>query len=271
MAQWRIVPIAKIDSEKWDACICRQNREVFSEYWYWEAVCNSWQAWVKGDYEDVLALPIERKWGLVPFMRTPLYVKWIEGDTEQLQLLIQAFFGFRRVHLPFEWKGANRKSFQLLMLLADWMPSKELTKNIRKAESQNPEFVESVDWTDFSAFMLKHHPYAWPDVQQKTMQKLYSKASSRGVGRIAGVKMNGQWAAMQFYIRDKSKAYLIQNVVPTELRSLEPMPFLLGTLLRQWQSNGDSVRVNFMGSNHAGVARFNEKFGAVNSYYWEFP
>lgn len=271
MAQWRIVPVAQIDSDKWDECVCRHKREVFSEYWYWNAVCNSWQAWVKGDYEDVLALPLERKWGIVPFMRTPLYVKWIEGDGEQLQKLIQSFFGFRRVHLPYEWKGANRRSFQLLILQQDWAPSKELAKNIRKAESENPEFVESVEWEDFSVFMMKHHPYPFPDVQRKAMHKLYDQALSRKVGKIAGVKMHGQWSAMQFYIRDKSKAYLIQNVVAADLRSREPMPFLLNVLFRQWQSADTPVTVNFMGSNHAGVARFNEKFGAVNTFYWEFP
>jgi hypothetical protein len=269
MSQWRLVSQANVDADRWDACVRHHNREVFSEYWYWSAVCSCWQAWIKGDYEDVIALPAERKWGIIPLMRTPLYVKWIEGDSAQLNKIITSFFGIRRLHLSFEMKGANQKSIQLLKLNSDWIPSKELAKNIRKAESENPAFIESVSWLEFSCFMKENHPYDWPDVQQQTMQRLHESAFARGAGTIAGVKMGGHWAAMQFYIRDRSKAYLIQNAVSGVWRSREPMPFLLNALFKQWQQNDVPVTVNFMGSNNPGVARFNEKFGALSMNYWE--
>lgn len=263
--------LSKVDADRWDSCVRSRNGEVFAEFWYWNAVCNAWQAWVKGDYEDVLALPIERKWGIVPFMRTPLYVKWLEGDAKQLELLIHSFFGFKRVHVPFEMSGAQQRQIQLLYLNPSWTPSKELAKNLRKAESEHADFIESVDWDEYRAFMLKNHPYNWPPKQQQVMKSLYDAAIARGFGKIAGVKMNGQWAAMQFYIRTESKAYLIQNAVSLDLRNREPMPFLLNALFMKWQAGADSTAVNFMGSNNTGVARFNEKFGAVSRHYWEYP
>jgi hypothetical protein len=118
--------------------------------------------------------------------------------------------------------------------------------------------------------MLKNHPYAWPAKQQHVMKSLYDAANTRDAGKIAGVRMNRQWAAMQFYIRTESKAYLIQNAVSMEFRNREPMPFLLNSLFRQWQKETGSITVNFMGSSNAGVARFNEKFGAKTIRYWEF-
>jgi len=271
MSQWRLVSLSNIDAARWDDCVRRQKGEVFSEHWYWLAVCPSWQAWVKGDYEEVLALPSERKWGVIPFMRTPLYVKWLEGDATQLQQLIHSFFGFKRVHTLFEMKGTSRKSIQILKLDKDWSPTRELAKNIRKSQVENPHFIDSVSWADFSSFLSQNHPYPWPTVQQQTMQRLFEKSSERGVGKIVGVKMHEQWAAMQFLIVNQSRAYLIQNAVSTELRNREPMPFLLHTLFTQWQSQGTPVTVNFMGSNNQGVARFNEKFGAETGYYWEYP
>ena len=263
--------LSKVDADRWSSCVRSRNGEVFAEYWYWNAVCRHWQAWVKGDYEDVIALPIERKWGIVPFMRTPLYVKWLEGDAKQLELLIHSFFGFKRVHVPFDMKRAQQRAIQLLQLDSSWIPSKELTKNLRKAESEHADFIEGIDWNEYHAFMLKNHPYAWPAKQQQTMRQLYNAARERNVGKIAGVKMNGIWAAMQFYIRTESKAYLIQNAVSLDLRNRDPMPFLLNSLFRQWQAESISTTVNFMGSNNVGVARFNEKFGAVTQHYWEYP
>jgi hypothetical protein len=269
MSQWKLVSKANLDSDRWDACTRAYNREVFSECWYWNAVCSEWQAWVKGDYEDVLAIPSKRKWGIIPVMRTPLYVKWLEGDHDQLQQILRTFFGLRRVHIPFEIDGATRMSFQELKLDSAWKPSKELAKNIRKAEAESPEFIESVSWDDFYYFMKRNHSYAWPRIQQDTMHRLFVKSFERGSGKIAGVKMNGRWAAMQFFIYQSSKAYLIQNAVAPEWRNREPMPFLLNRLFRNWALQTKEMKVNFMGSNNVGVARFNEKFGAITNSYWE--
>ncbi|MFM7233606.1 MAG: GNAT family N-acetyltransferase [Flavobacteriales bacterium] len=269
MSQWKQLPTKSVDATQWDACIASYDREVFSEYWYWMAVCPSWQAWVKGDYEDVLALPIERKWGFFPMMRIPLYVKWMEGDEQQLASRLRSFFGFKRIHTKVEFPNAQQQHVQLLSLNAEWNASKELLKNVRKAERENPQLVEHVDWSTFREFMHNHHPYAWPAVQRERMQALYNAASERMCGLIVGVKMNDEWVAMQFYILRRGRAYLIQNVVNPTLRSHEPMAFLLHSLFLKWQQESSSTLVNFMGSNNPGVARFNEKFGTNNLIYWQ--
>jgi hypothetical protein len=269
MSSWRKVPHTEINPDRWDVCVRENNREVFSEYWYWNAVCPEWQAWVKGDYEDVMAIPIKRKWGIIPVMRTPLYVKWIEGDRDHLVRIVRDFVGLRRIHIPFEMEGANRLSYQELKFDSTWKPSKELAKNIKKAEAENPEFIDSVSWDEFFSFMKQNHPYSWPRIQQMTMRNLHIKSNERGIGKIAGVKLNGQWAAMQFYIVQRSSAYLIQNAVSPDWRNREPMPFLLNQLFSIWMHQAENVKVNFMGSNNPGVARFNEKFGATSTFYWE--
>ena len=233
------------------------------------AVCNSWQAWVKGDYEEVLALPVEYKWGIIPMMRTPLYVKWIEGNEQQIKERTNSFIGFKRIHTCIELPRAKQLQVQTLQLDAEWTASKELLKNVRKAERENPEFVASVDWSTFYSFMQKHHPYKWPAVQQRCMEALFEVSTDKNFGRIVGVKLNNDWAAMQFFVMRRGRAYLIQNVVASQLRSHEPMAFLLYNLLLKWQQESSTTQVNFMGSNNQGVARFNEKFGAQTKTYWE--
>lgn len=270
MSQWKRMSLSNVDAQRWDACVQRHNSEVFSEWWYWIAVCPSWQAWVKGDYEEVLAFPIERKWMVIPLMRTPLYVKWLEGNAQQLRWLIQSNWALKKIHVPFELEGAHPRMFQLLRLDQQWGPSKELAKNLRKAEAEDFQFVASVEWLEYESFMQKHHPYPWPPKQRQRMRALFQAAITRGTGCIAGVQMNGIWAAMQFYIHSRDKAYLIQNAVSSTLRNREPMPFLLHSLLKQWQGQAPITSVNFMGSHNPGVARFNEKFGAQTTHYWEY-
>ena len=269
MSEWKCVSHKRIDAARWDACIERQGGEVFSEAWYWNAVCKTWKGWIKGDYEAVIPWPLQHKFAVIPSLKTPLYVKWIEGDEAQIKQALGKYRGLKKIHLLFERPGAKPRQVQLLQLNSSWQPSSELTKNLRKAEKSNPLWVEQIGWGDFQAFMRAHHRYSWPNIQQQTMERLWEKASAMQRGRICGVKMNGEWAAMQLYIEHRNRLYLIQNAVSSAWRSLEPMPWLLHRLFVQCIERRENTRVHFMGSSDAGVARFNHKFGAVDNVYFE--
>jgi hypothetical protein len=270
MSEWKCVSHKRIDAARWDACIECQDGEVFSEAWYWNAVCKTWKGWIKGDYEAVIPWPIKQKFLVIPILKTPLYVKWIDGDEGQITHALKQFRGIKRIHLPFPQPRALEKVVQVLNLDYSWKPSQELARNLRKAEKSNPEWVESVGWEEFCLCMQMHHPYPWPNFQQQTMQHLYEAARASGRGGICGVRINNEWAAMQFYIFHRSKAYFIQNVVVSSWRNSEPMSFLINRLFSEWQQSNEHVKVNFMGSANPGVARFNQKFGANSLLFWDF-
>ena len=268
--EWKLLPHKKIDAALWDACVERQDGELFSEAWYWNAVCKSWKGWVLGNYEAVIPWPVQHKFVVFPTLKTPLYVKWIQGDEAKIREALSQFRGIKKLHLQFEGKKCIEKKVQLLELSQLWLPSQELAKNLRKAEKFNPVWVPQVGWTEFQECMRRNHPYPWPNIQQQTMQHLWEVASSLGRGAICGVRINNELAAMQFFIYSRNRIYLIQNVVNAQLRSHEPMPWLLNHLFTQFRNSESLTRVNFMGSSNPGVARFNEKFGAKTISYWEF-
>ncbi|MFN5294386.1 MAG: GNAT family N-acetyltransferase [Flavobacteriales bacterium] len=269
MSEWKLLSQKRINPEQWDACIARQNGEVFSEAWYWNAVCKSWKGWVLGNYEAVIPWPVQHKFAVIPTLKTPLYVKWIEGEESHIRESLSRFRGIKKLHVLFEGNRSTEKQVQILQLSPQWEPSQELAKNLRKAEKNQPEWVQHVVWADFQKCMQRFHPYPWPNIQQQTMQRLYEAASALGRGAICGVRINNEWAAMQFYIHHRGRLYLIQNVVNPQLRSHEPMPWLLYQLFLHCRSIESETRVNFMGSSNPGVARFNEKFGAMNKSYLE--
>jgi hypothetical protein len=267
--EWKLLPHKKIDAALWDACVERQDGELFSEAWYWNAVCQSWKGWVLGNYEAVIPWPVHHKLAVIPTLKTPLYVKWIEGEESHIRETLSRFRGIKKLHLRFEGNRSTEKQVQILQLSPQWEPSQELAKNLRKAEKSQPEWVQHVAWADFQGCMQRFHPYPWPNIQQQTMQRLYEAAYALGRGGICGVRMNNEWAAMQLYINHRGRLYLIQNVVNSHLRSHEPMPWLLNQLFLHCRSIESETRVNFMGSSNPGVARFNEKFGAFNTTYFE--
>jgi hypothetical protein len=267
--EWKLLPYKKIDTALWDACIERQDGELFSEAWYWNAVCKSWKGWVLGNYEAVIPWPVHHKFAVIPTLKTPLYVKWIDGEESHIRETISRFRGIKKLHVLFEGNRSTEKQVQILQLSPHWEPSQELAKNLRKAEKSQPKWVQRVAWADYQAYMQRFHPYPWPNIQQQTMQRLFEAASALGRGAICGVRINNEWAAMQLYIHHRGRLYLIQNVVNSQLRSNEPMPWLLHQLFLHCRSIELETRVNFMGSSNPGVARFNEKFGTSNKTYFE--
>ncbi len=265
---WKQIPVADIDSDRWDTCVAAMHAPVFAEFWYWQAIMPTFSAWVKGDYESVVAFPISKKWGLIPTMRMPLYIKWLVGEKEFMSIQLKRFWGWRKVFVPFESNG-NRHQVQVLKLNSDWALTKELKKKIRKCEDEQ-YVVSEATWIDFMHMMRDHHPYAWPLVQQQTLHRLYDAAHVKGKGKILGVKKGEHWIALQFFVMSREQVSLIQNVSDSAYRNHDPMTFLLCSIFDTLKSSAVEMEVNFMGSDHPGVAQYNKKFGAEDKLYCEW-
>ena len=51
-----------IDFSKWDKCISSShNGNVFGYSWFLDAVCDDWDAFIIGNYDAVIPLPIRKK------------------------------------------------------------------------------------------------------------------------------------------------------------------------------------------------------------------
>ncbi len=266
-ANWKQMKREEIDDALWDACVLRNRGSLFSLSWYWDAVFPDWTGYVLGDYEQVIPWPRKLKWGWLPVLKTPLYVKWIEGDQMQLRLLLQRFVGLKKIHLENSFGKGKMRKVQMLKLGANWKRSKEVDKNHRKCIQLDGVLETDVAWSEFELVMQNHHPYKWKGHTAEVMKRLYEAAKQRGEGKIIGVKVKGQWAAMQFLIADDRQICLIQNVVPNEMRNTAAMTFLLVEIFESALRERETSLVNFMGSEVESVARFNKKFGAED---WTF-
>ncbi|MEY2938629.1 MAG: hypothetical protein RL062_1218 [Bacteroidota bacterium] len=268
-ATWVLLANDQIDRSRWDACVMRHQKSLFSLSWYWDAVFPHWSGYVLGDYESVIPWPKKLKWGFLPVLKTPLYVKWLEGDSVKLDLEVQRFFGVKKIHLGNSTLPGKKRVVQLLELDVHWTRSKELEKNYRRCVNHGGQYVEHVAWNAFEQMMLRYHPFDWKGQPQAIMRRLFENSSALGFGKIVGVKVGEEWAALQFVIEKDGEMCLIQNVVPSDLRHTAGMTLLLIELFERALSNQKSIRVNFMGSENENVAKFNRKFGAVDRDYSE--
>ena len=63
--QIRYIKHNEIDAEKWNSCIeTAANSRLYVNEWYLDRAADRWDAFVWGDYEYIMPLPVRKKWGI---------------------------------------------------------------------------------------------------------------------------------------------------------------------------------------------------------------
>jgi hypothetical protein len=275
--EWKKIPSSEIDDQAWDACVAQNNGAIFSLSWYWRAVLPNWHGWVKGDYNAVMTDALVKKWGIINSNKTPLYVKYLEclGQNlhqEEQKKMLQKITGkglLKSIHVqPGIELNGNVKihRIQIAPYVGDNI-SRELKKNLQKAERENFKLDFNQTWERFAKFMKRHHPYDWPQTQQTKLEQLYQAGYERGMIKIAGLSCDGLMVAMQMYGIFNGTLYTIQNASDKDYRELHVMSFLIHHLMHEMHIQHQIRQIHFMGSSNKSVARFNKKFQATDLEY----
>jgi hypothetical protein len=258
----------ELNHEKYDERIESRDSWPFMLSWYWDAVCHTWGAYVKGNYEDVFPLCRKWKFGLIPMLVTPYCVKWIEGNKALAEHVISNVMALKNLSFPFDVADSELAIVQILSKNEQWNPSGDLKRNVKKAEKLGYRFNASGDWASFSRLMRKFHPYPWRKGDESTMERLYRRSSDLGYGFISEVKLDDEVVASYFYILWKSRLLFVQNVTHANHKGGSPMALLIYSILEKLSAEKIYPEVHFMGSANAGVAEYNKKFGAIDREYF---
>src|ERR1017187_4211267 len=87
---------SEINKAKWDACIAQSfNRNIYANSWYLDVVCPAWEALIDGDYQAVMPLTCNKKYGInylyQPYFTQQLGVFGIEKlSNENMNELLNA-------------------------------------------------------------------------------------------------------------------------------------------------------------------------------------
>ncbi|MEY2764115.1 MAG: hypothetical protein RLZZ205_539 [Bacteroidota bacterium] len=274
---WLKLKGSEIDTEDWDQCVVQNNGAIFSLSWYWQAVLPQWQGWVKGNYQCVVPDALVKKWGLINSNKTPLYIKYLECvghniSAEEKQRIFQKITAkglLKGIHVEpgVEVKGNVKWHRVQIAPYTGEDITRELRKNLQKAERENFKIDFDQTWDRFSKFMKRHHPYDWNLNQQSKLEHLYHEGHQRGMIKIAGLSCDGLMVAMQLYGVFNGTLYTIQNVSDKDYRELHVMSYLIHHLIEETHRTHGIEHIHFMGSSNKSVARFNKKFKAIDLEY----
>jgi len=281
----------KINRIAWD-----QNMER-SEYglpyacsWYLDAVMNDqWNALISDDYSWMMPLPSKTKWG-IEYLPTPLFVQQLGIFGPQpcspeitRHFVQQILHNYKLIEFNFNHHNAfdasdytemrTERSNVILHIPENrealWQHYHENAKrNIQKASAAGLRFgnasIRSVIklFDEHKAFEIPN----WKIENYNVLERLFHMASFRGFARCYGIyNSSGVQICGAVIIEWKNRALFLFSGNSNEGMELGAMPYLIHQYLLEAPAH---IRIfDFEGSDHPGLKRFYQSFGAIDANY----
>jgi hypothetical protein len=279
----RYINQEEIDITKWDNCIAKSlNGIIYANSWYLDIVCPGWDALVCGDYESVMPLTHNRKYGF-DYLYQPFFSQQLgifsshKIDNSLIESFIEAIplnFKFVEINLNKyncvgDLNGYNIKlniTYEL-DLIGSYENifrkyKKNNIRNIRKAIHNKISIMKGLEPDDIFDLVRKNGVF--PGIKDKhydVLHQLITAAISNKRGYIYGAYDDkNKLCAAGFFVYSNNKACFILSVANNLAKEHRAMFLLIDEFIKDF--SGQNIVLDFEGSNIPGIARFYKGFGA---------
>jgi hypothetical protein len=275
----------EIDTGKWDHCILHApNGLIYARSFYLDSMAKNWSALVLNDYEMVMPLTWNRKFGisylyqpaftaqLGIFFRDPpennIFKKFIDQA--------KSHFSFCEIHLNFA-NPANENQVRTNYILDLGKPyteirrgyKKRLLENLREAESNHLQYQASDDYKSAISLFKSQYGERFSHVKQSDYQQFEILCRALMENRMIFVRKvkdeTGELLNTSIFFRDTNRIYNIMSVTLKAGREKKAHFFLLDQLIMEYATK--NLLFDFEGSEIPGIAEFYRKFGTINQPY----
>ncbi len=276
------LPQAKIDKQKWDACInAATNGLIYAYSFYLDAMCNNWNALLVGDYEIVMPLTWKKKYGIEYLYQPPftqqLGIFSYEKVTEEIKNAfineLQKKFRFAEIFVNFYTYKEKANFILPLNKTYDELRNsyKKTTIKSLKYASKFSLFYKKEDDIDEAIDLYKsHYSNRIPHVTKKDYEQFKSLCFTAKnndallIRKVSDGKDNVM--AVALLLKDHRRLYNIISTVTNSGRNCEANYFLYDNLIQEF-SHKDII-LDFEGSSITSIATFYQKFGAISQPYF---
>jgi len=277
---------ADIDVEKWDNCITRsENSLIYALSVYLDHFAKNWDALVLNDYEAVMPLPWNKKYGFY-YLYQPVYVTQLgvygNGITPAM---VDIFLNNipRRFRLwEIDFNENNRPAAYLSyctsrvnMHLPLDLPYEELSKNyhrlttrmIRKANEASLTIRENADPGENIRFYTKHYPRVGGSGKKAEayLTSAFNVAQERNELVSLALYKGNEMAGMYMLLKDAMNIYSVIGGSSPAGKDAGGFYYLTDYAIRIHCRQNRVFR--FEGSDKSGIAAFNGRFGAIPVHY----
>lgn len=278
-----------IDRERWDQCIDQSPNGIAYAYsWYLDRICKRWDALIGGNYEFVLPLVNNRKYG-ISYIYQPFF-------TQQLGVFSKHPINQNTINL---FLNAIPKKFRLTDMqlnIGNTLPvekfdirenttfhldlGNEIAKiranyhsntrrNIHKAKQNKVSVIQFSDIRLFIEFTLINLKEKSPEIKSQhylALSRIIDYALFNDFGEIyVAQNFENKLLAAAFFLKTNGKCIYLAASSNDEGIEKSAMFLLIDTFIQN--NAGSQLILDFEGSNIPGVARFYAGFGAVPQTY----
>ncbi len=277
-----------IDFNKWDRCIIKSvNGLVYAYSWYLDIVSPDWDALVYGDYEIVMPLTLNKKFGF-KYLYQPFFTQQLgvfsssKIDDAILKLFLESIltkYKFIDINLNKYNKPVDSDKFTItnrvtyeLDLIEDYSAiyakySDNHKRNLKKARQNKLSVIQGLMPNE--VFNLVSKNIKIPNLGGNNinmLRQLIAAGIRKNLAYLYGVyDKNNMLVAAAYFIRTRDKVCFILSVSSEEGKALRAMFLVIDTFIKDFA--GRNLTLDFEGSNIDGIARFYRGFGANKFIY----
>lgn len=280
----RYIPQQDIDTYKWDQCIEKAtNGLIYGYSFYLDQMAVHWDALVLNDYEAVMPLTWNSRWGIKylyqPFITAQLglygqsvtpaltddFIKSIPPSFRYIDILLNAG------NQPLS-NAVSRRSNYILPLnrpydtIADQY-NENLKRNIKKSEQAGLTLKTNIDVElviRLAAAQMREHGHESADNINR-FRNLFTVLQEKNMARTYGIFQGEQLGASAVFFSSHQRLYYILVGNHPSGREMGASHALIDALIREQAGTGQIL--DFEGSDIPGLAAYYRAFGAVEEPY----
>ncbi len=275
------IPYSKIDIQKYQSCLTRSEQyHFFAEKCYLDAlIAERWEVLVLDDYQAVMPVPVERKWG-ISFVVMPMQTQQLgvfsEKDSAEVNVQFKDFleqhynvlyYAFNAKNM-FETKSNWRRNY---VLVRDSYA--EIRKNYSVHRRRNVRITEALQ--DHIRFSERKNLAAAEDFfsqhiaggEDKNTARFFSnmqKLKSESLLRVYDLFYDQSLISQAYVVSSPKMNFLVNFINDKAFLKINSSSILIDQLL---QISIEDQDFNFHGSTIPAIADFYKRFGAEEEGY----
>jgi len=275
----------KIDKHRWDEIIDRSRAgRVYAYSWYLDILASRWDALILGDYEVIMPLPYDFKYG-IGYIATPLFVQQLGLFSENpadsnlyIRFLNAIPSKFRYINLAVnidsDFSGFHTRKRTNYILDIN-RPYEEIRAHYRpdaKKRIKNKEAFHYTETADIKNALTDYRMYN-KMMESKVKPYIYDRledafvlAQQKNKLISTALKTNsGEILATALFLLSHGRSYYIAGSQSPEGKKKYATHILIDRFI---EKNCQTVKIfDFEGSDIPGVAEFFKKWGSIPEYY----
>jgi len=273
----------KIDISKWNKCIANSiNGIVYAYSWYLDIVCKQWDALVLDDYQTVMPLTSNKKYGInylyQPFftqqlgvfssnkLNNEIIIAFIKSIPKKFKFIEINLNKYNTVNLPSNYKVKNNNTYEIDLIESyeDIFRKykKNTIRNIRKAINKNVSIIRGLAPNDvLNLLETTEQTKLYNTNHIEILRKLIASAIRYKSGKLYGAyDNNNKLCSAGFFVYSNNKVCFILSVSNEKAKKIGAMFLLIDEFIKD--NSGTNLVLDFEGSNIDSIARFYAGFGA---------